>query len=781
MWQLKVARATNLFSFKKIDYTIKNGVTTSVTGVNLDNSNQGSNGSGKSSLLELFALGITGMPLRKAKVEEVINDAAEVADLQLIFYNPGLKEEMIIRRRISRKEAQSCSIRTIIDNVDKTEEVSNISGLEQNNLHILNKLGISKDELFNNFLLSKYRYKGFLAASDNEKKEIINTFSNGVLVDKAITKLREDMEPIRKKQTEAQAATDKAFGRVEATEEQINAFEETQKEQKLKREELINEKNQQIAAHNQNIRLLTGSITEYESDMKAITGLINDLSSLEKNSFTVTPYQSIAALDIFWENDIANTLPLGEDNEGCVYGKAYQDLLMENEQTQNDLVAIRADLLDIKNGLNLLVEAHEKEQKNYDADFKAFNVKVETKKKNIDDLREQYAEKQASIKTIRQSIVSLENLQAKYENILAGTIVCPKCQHSFVLTEGVDIADIKKRFEAGAVTLTKHGESLTHQTGLLNNLQSKGEVANTELQKFRTENLPTKTEIDAISTKHQALLTKEISVNTKLAKLELRQTEFDKEVTALIKESYEETEQWLKKELDNVEALIKSSNDEISLLKQKKQICSSAISQLEEGADDSLKTLKASLEQYKQDYLNGIAAQDKVKKRLDALIEQEANFIKFKTHLANTKIDALSEITNSFLECIGSDLRIEFLGFKTLKTGKVRDKISVNLLRDGVDVGSLGKLSLGEQARIHLACILAMFKLTNINCEDCRGLDLLVLDEVLEGVDEPGLMGVIYALNELGITSLIVSQLKAAENYENVLTVQKENGESTLQ
>ena len=70
-----------------------------------------------------------------------------------------------------------------------------------------------------------------------------------------------------------------------------------------------------------------------------------------------------------------------------------------------------------------------------------------------------------------------------------------------------------------------------------------------------------------------------------------------------------------------------------------------------------------------------------------------------------------------------------------LKSGKVREKISISLLRDGVDCGSFGKFSAGEAARVNLATILAMQKLVNANCDDEKGLDLLVLDEILEAVD----------------------------------------------
>ena len=111
-----------------------------------------------------------------------------------------------------------------------------------------------------------------------------------------------------------------------------------------------------------------------------------------------------------------------------------------------------------------------------------------------------------------------------------------------------------------------------------------------------------------------------------------------------------------------------------------------------------------------------------------------------------------------------------------LKSGKVREKISISLLRDGVDCGSFGKFSAGEAARVNLATILAMQKLVNANCDDEKGLDLLVLDEILEAVDEAGLASMFEALNALGGTVLVVSHGNVAEGYPNKLVIVKEHG-----
>ena len=101
-------------------------------------------------------------------------------------------------------------------------------------------------------------------------------------------------------------------------------------------------------------------------------------------------------------------------------------------------------------------------------------------------------------------------------------------------------------------------------------------------------------------------------------------------------------------------------------------------------------------------------------------------------------------------------------------------------MRDGMDCGSIFKFSKGERARVNLANILAMHKLTNVSCDDGKGLDLLILDEVLDGTDEGGLNSIMNALSSLGVTSLVVSHGKISENYPNKLLINKQNGISYI-
>ena len=205
------------------------------------------------------------------------------------------------------------------------------------------------------------------------------------------------------------------------------------------------------------------------------------------------------------------------------------------------------------------------------------------------------------------------------------------------------------------------------------------------------------------------------------------------------------------------------------------------IRELDEAASpDLIQSLKDTLRETRGKSNEAAGRKTAVDARVRALEIQRERFVQFKTYLANTKIEALSRITNEFLQDIGSDIRIRFDGYTVLKSGKVREKISISLLRDGMDCGSFGKFSAGEAARVNLATILAMQKLVNGNCDGDKGLDLLVLDEILEAVDEAGLASMFEALNLLGGTVLVVSHGNVAEGYPHKLVIVKENGESRL-
>ena len=110
MWKLKHIYAKNLCAFKEMDYSPLQNCTTLVFGNNMDNDSQGSNGSGKSAMLEAIAIGLTGEPLRKIKMEEIINDEENEATVSVILSNELTGTIMTVNRQLSRKTAQGIQI-----------------------------------------------------------------------------------------------------------------------------------------------------------------------------------------------------------------------------------------------------------------------------------------------------------------------------------------------------------------------------------------------------------------------------------------------------------------------------------------------------------------------------------------------------------------------------------------------------------------------------------------------------------------------------------------------
>ena len=239
---------------------------------------------------------------------------------------------------------------------------------------------------------------------------------------------------------------------------------------------------------------------------------------------------------------------------------------------------------------------------------------------------------------------------------------------------------------------------------------------------------------------------------------------------------------------DNIDLCTKNLEQAIANLENDIKVAEASIATYEDqiktlesaSDDDMLARLKESKEKYDKAWAEAVKRKEAIEFQLNKLKAQEATFIEFKTYLANTKIKAISQITNDFLDAIGSDIRVNLSGYTVLKSGKVRDKISVSLIRDGIDCGSFDKFSAGEKCRVELASVLALHKLSNVNCEDGKGLNLLVIDEILDCTDEAGLANVFKALNDTQVTALVVSHGNIAENYPNRLVVTKQNGVSSI-
>lgn len=773
MWRLRRIIAQNLCAFRELDYYLSQGVATLVFGDNKDNESQRSNGSGKSALLEAIAVGVTGGPMRKVKNEEIIRDDADECWVCLTFDNDASDELFTVERQLSRKGASvvTCHIKRAGEAVETDEVVQ--PSVDAYNKYILEKLGITRDELYNNFLLSKYKYSDFLSSSDKEKKEIINRFSHANLVDQAIERLAEDYSPVGEEVRNAELELAGIDGRINMLQEQIEAEEKNCTERVRRKEEQISELENRIAIRRSTIRECREEIAAGRPIYEKLAIADTAMQQLENG-----------------ENGLEECLAyITRDVVPLLSGKLtdWSKVLDEKKKQIHDA---EKSLQDCEREFGPLVKAIEREQEGYDKllqQYRTFETECHDRQTAYDHrlkrIEGDLTRAGSRLREVRQQRLQIATAVDNLKNKLAGSIACPVCGHEFLVAEKeFDIEGGRKQLVSSENEIDRLSAEIAQHDSLLGRIEVLEESVhkekrglNNEMREWSRRLSLAEEHLGMIRRKQEEINRRREHTMDLLASLQgetdsMRRRLFD-EVFGLLDETYQKQE----RKMDILEEKIRTAGNAIKTLEDTiGELRTASVEEVSEGLKKSLKT-------YRKKANEMLDIKTEAEKRLRIYQEQEQRFVQFKTYLANGKIEALGQVTNEFLENIGSDIRIRFAGYTVLKTGKVREKISISLLRDGVDCGSFGKFSAGEAARVNLATILAMQKLVNRNCTGDKGLDLLVLDEILEAVDEEGLSSMFSALNKLGITALVVSHGNVAEGYPHKLLITKENGESKIE
>lgn len=773
MWKLDNIHAENLCAFKELDYTLEQGVTTLVFGNNLDNDSQKSNGSGKSALIETIAVGIGGTPLRKIKNEEIINDAADECFIRLEFLNDSSTEVFVIERKISRKSASvvKCSIIRDGRPVETDEAVR--SSVSEYDKYILEKLGINKDELYNNFVLSKHKFQDFLSCSDKDKKEIINRFSNGILVDKAIEKLEEDMVPLQNELNEANLNVANIDGRVSMLQEQIEAEENAKEERAKTKLQKIEEKESLIVSKRAEIRKYNEDIDSINDTLDHLDNVDGNLQTIEEND-KIAPNEAVERIAALFKEASISGLSDWKQN---IAEKEQSILSLEKKLEENDasVSVVESQLNGLKEDYDTLSEDYKKFSSKYPGRLKEYDDTIALQQQEIVSLTESVRQNTRDKRSLN---IAIEELKTK----LAGTIKCPKCSHEFLLSDkDFNVEEAEKELALNKQKVSDLDSHIKGQNDSLAEYENQIDKVKSLKSKLREENMNWEEKLSSVQSSINRLKSKINDLNL------FQKTTSDKiamiqgDLNNIRKKIFDEAFNLLDDEINKKERAIKQLKETISTTEGSIDTLQQTIKELKEASDNEIiESLRLRLKEFLKKSVDAVSEKSKIEVKLNALKEQGQRFVEFKTYLANTKIEALSKITNEFLESIGSDIRIRFSGYTILKTGKLRDKISISIIRDGVDSGSFGKLSEGEKARVNLANILAMHKLINVNCDGDKGLDLLVLDEILEAVDENGLANMFSAINHIGVTALVVSHGNVAENYPYKLIINKQNGESYI-
>lgn len=387
------------------------------------------------------------------------------------------------------------------------------------------------------------------------------------------------------------------------------------------------------------------------------------------------------------------------------------------EELKSNIVSSE-ELLDIQNRIKKL----EKRKQSYLEDNNNINdelKKLDGKNLDIDKL-------ESNLKKIKKSIEDKKNLKDENKKIirsaeqdLGGAVVCPKCGENFIPESELNLSveDTKK---------------------ILKEAEQENKSIETALSKLLEQRKDIQSEIDEAE---------EIQDTIKRKKREIKSNEdeiqiIDKKIVNRKKEIIE-----LKKRKENNVA-IKSIEDKIDECERKMEEVQKKIMPLEEELNQV---------NYWTYYMgkNG-----------------------FKTYLANKAVSVLEGTVNSYLNKFKSDLSVNINGFKILKDGSVREKIESFVLESGMNPKLFMAMSGGERGRIKLAGILAIQHLINMSLNG-NGLNLLILDESLSGIDSEGTMEFVNILENIGSTILLITQnIEDSKIFKNVLTVEKKNGVS---
>lgn len=787
MWKLSEIHIRNIVSFREAELMIEQGVATLIFGKNEDNASQPCNGSGKSSLIEAISFALTGEQLRKVKtVEEIINDQADEAYVLLKLDNDYDNTVLIIERTIRRNAPQVIECHKFNSDGQEIEQDKTIQPTVMDyNRFILSEIGLSKDDIYNNFILCDNKYEGFFDCSDKAKKEIINRFSNGVIIDESIARLQADMEPVKESLSEAEKQVVSLKGAISAIGSELAGVAE-------KKANAIQERQTRIANLDDKILQTRQSIEDIQSKQERAENRLTNLIALQKEIEEMEGVEESVNESFAVIRDMCKMHELGEITDFSeLAGKYNTQLTQKAEQ----VISIKTSIAAHQRQLQKIQKAYaegmaflEQQAKKYDLlnqedEKSAATIKIELKK--IDDQLDEIDAKLRANKA-RQSELSV--LIAQNSALMNGVIICPKCSHKFFPDTEVTVDSVRETLIKLRTETSEKEEEAKSLNRTFTDLDDAGASKEEELNELlggikKRNDLHHQDTLEWDPIKQKI---SELEVEISKTQRDLASTEADMErlqgrIESLRSRMFGEINGMLEGRVLNGKNYLEQLESNITFAKGQLAQYRAARKELVDAPDTDFEaSLTKSLNKYQDDLEAAEKTASEIKTQYDILKTQEVNFTMFKSYIARKKIDALSYIVNDFLEKIGSDIRLKLEGYTVTKTGKLRDKISVQVMRDGIDCGSYHKFSGGEKARLNLACILSLHSLTNSNCEDGKGLDFIIVDELLDKSDEVGIATYCEALNKLGQTALLITQGGVAEGYPHRLSIVKKQGFSTI-
>ena len=252
----------NFLTYESLEYNFPR-TPLLVQGRNLTEEDQESNGSGKSGIFTAIEFCIAGTNSRGVKDKELVQFGMKEANTQLFASCDVRKESIHIDWKIKVKGSNVLTV-NIRANGEEWKQLS-FSNVNDGKKAILAWFAIDKEDLFNYYIINKQRFKSFFVASNKEKVDLINRFSDASIID-GLDKL--DNSDLELELSEIKARLDKTEGKIELLEDQI---------------QVENEKDVEADAK-QAIEDLEDDILDVQDEIKAFEEKLADDKSLHSHA-----------------------------------------------------------------------------------------------------------------------------------------------------------------------------------------------------------------------------------------------------------------------------------------------------------------------------------------------------------------------------------------------------------------------------------------------------------------------------------------------------------------
>lgn len=276
----------NVMSHKATLIEYQAGVPVLIEGRNLFDKGQKRNGTGKSVILEGLSLAMTGTLLRDVPIKEVVRDGEDSAVIQFDLYDSTEKKMVSIHREFFAKKSKSATIQILVNGVPR-----DITSVNHGNDIVLELLGLEKDDLYNYFIISKFKYEPFLSATDGTKKRIIGRFSQADRLDGVIDAVKQEITHAERDKQESLQTKTTLEGKVEVYQKLIDESDTKAAQKKIDdqiavnkktRKEVEKEKEGYITLHKTKSQELTLKDIEVEEAQKKFDEIEKEIEEIGK-------------------------------------------------------------------------------------------------------------------------------------------------------------------------------------------------------------------------------------------------------------------------------------------------------------------------------------------------------------------------------------------------------------------------------------------------------------------------------------------------------------------